>query len=59
MTRLILNLLLLSISYASCDAVSLTDDPSLFPGHLKPMGSDRPQKDIEAVDKYPEPAGEM
>ena len=38
--------------------VSLTDDPSLWPGHKEPLGSRQPQHNIEAVDSYPEAVGE-
>ncbi|XP_057307758.1 uncharacterized protein LOC130645700 [Hydractinia symbiolongicarpus] len=33
--------------------VSLNDDPSLFPGHLEPLGSKQPQVEIETLTEYP------
>jgi len=35
--------------------ISLDDDPSLFPGHLEPLGSKQPKKDIEVLTAYPSP----
>ena len=37
--------------------ISLADDPSLFPGHLQPIGTNRPQSGVETVNEFPEPEG--
>ena len=50
--------LILAIVLKCNGEVSLSDDPSLFPGHLEPIGSKRPMWPIETVDEYPSPHGE-
>ena len=50
--------LILTIVLKCNGEVSLSDDPSLFPGHLEPIGSKRPMWPIETVDEYPSPQGE-
>jgi len=46
----------LIVSFFECQGdVSLADDPSLFPGHLQPLGSHRPQSGVEIVNDFPEP----
>ena len=48
----------LFLNVLGCQAdVSLTDDPSLFPGHLKPIGSERPQHGVKTLNDFPEPQG--
>ena len=37
--------------------VSLDDDPSLFPGHMEPLGAKQPKTDIEILTEYPSPEG--
>ena len=41
----------------STHKITLNDDPSLFPGHLEPLGAKQPKKDIEILTEYPSPEG--
>ena len=37
--------------------ISLNDDPSSWPGHLKPLGTGRPMNKVAEVEGFPEPDG--
>jgi len=41
----------------STQNASLDDDPSLFPGHMEPLGAKQPKADIETLTEYPSPQG--
>lgn len=46
------------IQAPKCQAeVSLADDPGLFPGHLEPLGSKRPQHGVATLEEFPDPEG--
>ncbi|XP_065057677.1 uncharacterized protein LOC135685618 isoform X2 [Rhopilema esculentum] len=52
----ILNSILVSIVLVKCNGeVSLSDDPSLYPGHLEPLGSKRPQGKVTMLEEFPDP----
>ena len=60
----ILTLLLIAPVYnsetdATTKPISLDDDPSLFPGHMEPLGARQPKTDIEVLTEYPSPEGEI
>ena len=54
---LLRSLLLLGCLLVKAMAVSLDDDPSLWPGHLKPFGSEQKTVNVETIDHWPSPQG--
>eukprot|EP00111_Clytia_hemisphaerica_P020731 TCONS_00061125-protein len=50
-----LRLLLLGCFSIKVMTVSLDDDPSLWPGHLKPFGSEQKSANVETIDHWPSP----
>lgn len=54
MSIFVVSLFLFSI-ISTVYGVSLSDDPSMFPGHLEPLGSKRPQQQLITLEDYPEP----
>eukprot|EP00794_Sanderia_malayensis_P000341 gene341-974_t len=55
MYKILVSILLVSSIASTLGEVSLSGDPSLFPGHLKPIGTGRPQGNVAVVDEYPQP----
>ena len=47
------------VTSSSQAEVSLNDDPSLFPGHMEPLGAKQPRVEIEVLSGYPSPQGEL
>ena len=45
-------LLILAIS-EQCISISLSDHPSLWPGHMKPLGTNQKVYEIETLSEYP------
>ena len=58
MSIFVVSLFLFSI-ISTVYGVSLSDDPSMFPGHLEPLGSKRPQQQLITLEDYPEPIGKF
>lgn len=50
-------ILFISHHLAELLEVSLDDDPSLFPGHLEPLGAKQNKEQIETLTEYPSPQG--
>eukprot|EP00795_Rhopilema_esculentum_P017207 gene17207-8752_t len=50
-----LTLLTINLLHFAIGDVSLSDDPSLWPGHLQPLGAGRPKMKVEEVDGFPKP----
>ena len=55
----LITLTMLQVNLASEQQVDITlnDDPSLFPGHMEPLGSKQPRTEIKELTQYPSPTG--
>lgn len=47
------------LCFASTVAVTLTDDPSLWPGHLESFGSQQKTSNVEVLSEWPSPSGNL